>query len=68
MVIENRLLKNEVQQSAPLGPDAYEVYWRSTADDCSASSNNDRSASSDSWDCSSTGNAYSELWQLWDGQ
>ena len=68
MVIENRLLKNEVQHSAPLGPDAYEVYWRSAEDDSPVPSKNGCSASSDTWDYGGAGDAYSELWQLWDGQ
>jgi hypothetical protein len=66
MAIENRLLKNEVQPATPLGPDAYEVYWRSADDDSHARLKNCCSAPSDSWDSGGTGDAYSELWQLWD--
>jgi hypothetical protein len=68
MVVENRLRENDDQPATPSRPDAYEVYWRSAEDDRHARLPNRSSASSDSWDCLGTGDAYSELWQLWDAQ
>ncbi len=67
MVIENRLVHNEVPPATASGPDAYEVYWRSADNANRRRPKNDFSAVSDSWDCGA-GDAYSELWQHWDGQ
>jgi hypothetical protein len=66
MVIENRLRTDEVQSASPLASDAYEVYWRSTDEDGQARSNNRSYLSSDPGRYGETGDAYSELWQLWD--
>ena len=59
MVIDNRHLTQELQSSTRLSFDAYEAYWSSTEDN----------GSIQMLPCSCRpGDAYSELWQLWDAR
>jgi hypothetical protein len=63
MLSDNRLLARDFQPATRLSSDAYEAYWCSTEDDSHAHSNRQM------FPCSCRpGDAYSELWQLWDAQ
>jgi hypothetical protein len=58
MAIDNRFLQRDYQPASR--SDAYEAYWSSAEDDGS---------NRQVFPCScQPGDAYSELWQLWDAQ
>ncbi|HLJ91913.1 MAG TPA: hypothetical protein VKU02_01840 [Gemmataceae bacterium] len=64
MVIDNRLLPSAARSSS----DAYETYWSSTEEGTSEYPNDRLFPSSNSLSTCRPGEAYSELWQLWDAQ
>jgi hypothetical protein len=65
MAIENRFTQEDRQPAAPVPSDAYEAYWSSTEDDAYGQGKARPLSTSDSQFCK-PGDAYNELWQLWD--
>jgi hypothetical protein len=68
MASENRLLQEDLQPATSSSSDAYEVYWSSTEDDSSLPSTGHAFSSFEPSQFCRPGEAYNELWQIWDAQ
>src|SRR5438132_14411985 len=68
MAIENRLIQEDLPPVTPSSSDAYEAYWCLTEDDSQLRSKGTSSVSADSLPFCRPGDAYNELWQIWDAR
>lgn len=69
MVIDgNELLQQDTAPATGSSSDAYEVYWSSAEEDRSAETKGSLGSSADLLPPCRPGDAYNELWQLWDAR
>jgi hypothetical protein len=68
MGVENRFIQDDIQPVTASPSDAYEIYWSSTENDTSRQSPDAPQPSFDSLRLCSPGDAYNQLWLIWDAR
>lgn len=68
MATEKRVLQHDLQEVPAPSSDAYEVYWSATENETPHALQDGPHTSFESLHICDPGDAYNQLWQIWDAQ